>query len=101
LGAAGLLPPGVTEDEAAAQPMTPELCHALHVLLARTPSWAVLASLDDLLGETAQTNVPGTAEQYPNWSRKIALPLEQLRDDPRVHGVASSLRAVRPLPGGG
>jgi len=94
--AAGLLPPGMTEDDAAAQPMTPELCLALHVFLARTPSWAVLANLEDVLGETAQTNVPGTVESYPNWSRKIALALDVLRDDPRPHHLAAALRAVRP-----
>ena len=96
LGAAGLLPPGLTEESAAEQPMTPDLCRALHLFLARTPSWAVLANLEDLLGETAQTNVPGTVGVHPNWSRKIAIPLEQLRDDPRLHQVASALRAVRP-----
>jgi 4-alpha-glucanotransferase len=101
LGAAGLLPSGLAEEEAAAGPMTPELCHALHVFLARTPSWAVLANLEDLLGELAQTNVPGTVERYANWSRKIALPLERLRDDPRVHQMASALRAVRPWPPAG
>ena len=101
VAAAGLLPPGVTEDAAATQPMTPELAQALHVFLARTPSWAVLANLEDLLGETAQTNVPGTVENHANWSRKIALPLEQLRDDPRVHRMASALRTLRPFQSGG
>ena len=101
VAAAGLLPPGVTEDAAATQPMTPELAQALHVFLARTPSWAVLANLEDLLGETAQTNVPGTVENHANWSRKIALPLEQLRDDPRVHHMASALSTLRPFPSGG
>lgn len=98
LGAAGLLPAGVTDESAAAQPMTPELCQAVHVFLARTPAWVVLANLEDLLGETAQTNVPGTVENHANWSRKITPMLEQLRDDPRVHQVASALRALRPLP---
>ncbi|MGH7259325.1 MAG: 4-alpha-glucanotransferase [Nitrospiraceae bacterium] len=96
VAAAGLLPSGVTEDDAATQPMTPELCRALHVFLARTPSWAVLANLEDVLGETAQTNVPGTVESYPNWSRKIVLMLDVLRDDPRPHHLAAALRAVRP-----
>lgn len=95
LGAAGLLPPGLTEESAAEQPMTPELCRALHLFLARTPSWAVLATLEDLLGETVQTNVPGTVGVHPNWSRRLTIPLEQLRDDPRVHQAASVLRAAR------
>jgi 4-alpha-glucanotransferase len=98
LNAAGLLPEGVTEESAAAQSMTPELSHAVHLFLARTPSWAVLANLEDLLGETDQTNVPGTVESHANWSRKVALPLERLRDDPRLHRTASALRALRPFP---
>ena len=101
LGVAGLLPADVTEDSAAVQPMTPELSRAVHLFLARTPSWAVLVNLEDLLNETDQTNVPGTVESYPNWSRKIALPLERLRDDPRVHRTASALRTLRPFPSGG
>lgn len=100
LAAAGLLPSGLTEESAAAQPMTPELCRAVHLFLARTPSWAILANLEDLLGETEQTNVPGTVDAYPNWSRKLALPLERLRDDPRVHEAAAALRGLRPLPQG-
>jgi 4-alpha-glucanotransferase len=97
LNAAGLLPEGVTEESAAAQSMTPELSHAVHLFLARAPSWVVLANLEDLLGETDQTNVPGTVESHANWSRKIALPLERLRDDPRLHRTASALRALRPF----
>lgn len=98
LGTAGLLPPGLTEESAAAQPMTPDLCRAIQVFLARTPCWAILVNLEDLLGETEQTNLPGTVDSYPNWSRKLALPLERLRDDPRVHEVAAALRELRPLP---
>lgn len=98
VGAAGLLPPGLTEDSAVAQPMTTALCRAVHLFLARTPSWAILANLEDLLGEAEQINMPGTVEAYPNWSRKIALPLERLRDDARVHEIAAALRGIRPLP---
>ena len=94
----GLLPAGVSEQAAVEQPMTPELCQALHAFLARTPSWVVLANLEDLLGETEQMNVPGTVEAYANWSRKIAPDLEQMRDDARVHRLAAALRAERPLP---
>ncbi|MGH7252302.1 MAG: 4-alpha-glucanotransferase, partial [Nitrospiraceae bacterium] len=84
----------------AGQDMTPDLCRAIHAYLARTPSWVVLANLEDVLGEVAQINVPGTVTQYPNWSRKVSLSLEELRRDPRLRQLASALRAVRPPTGG-
>ncbi|MBI4400617.1 MAG: 4-alpha-glucanotransferase [Nitrospirae bacterium] len=97
LNSEGLLPSGLTEDPASAPEMTPELCRAIHVYLGRTPSWVVLASLEDVLGEVAQVNVPGTVDSYPNWSRKTALTLEDLREDPRPHQLAAMLREPRGL----
>jgi 4-alpha-glucanotransferase len=96
LNAEGLLPQGLTEESAAAQGMTEALCRAIHAYLARTPSWVVLASLEDVLGEVAQINVPGTVDRYPNWSRKSSLSLEDLREDPRPDRLAAALRAIRP-----
>src|SRR5437867_13448102 len=80
--------------------MTAELCRAIHAYLARTPSWMMLANLEDVLEEMAQVNVPGTVIQYTNWSRKTSLSLEELRRDPKLRQLASLLRAVRPPRGG-
>ncbi len=91
----GLLPAGVTDDPASAPTMSPDLCLALYAYLARTPSWMVLVNLDDLIGETAQTNVPGTVEQHRNWSRKLALNLEDLRRDARGPLLSALLRQTR------
>lgn len=92
----GLLPEGVTDDPASVPFMTSELCRAIHVFLARTPSWIMMASLEDCLGEPAQMNVPGTLDSYPNWSRKMRLSLEQLRDDQDTCLLAATLREIRP-----
>src|SRR5574341_1271817 len=91
LKAENLLPPGLPDDLAAVPLMTPELCAAIHAYLARTPSWVVMASLEDIVGEMAQTNLPGTLDEYPNWSRKASLSVEGLRGDPRPREVAASL----------
>ena len=92
----GLLPLGLPDDLAAVPQMTPELCTALYTYLARTPSWVVLAALEDVAGEISQTNFPGTVDTYPNWSQKLTMTLEALRADPRPPQIAGSLQAVRP-----
>ena len=96
LKAQRLLPDGLTEELSTVPNMTPELCHAIHLYLARTPCWMVLATLDDLLGELAQTNLPGTVDSYPNWSRKTARSLEELQEEPRLKQLAAELRMLRP-----
>ncbi len=95
LQAEGLLPDGITTDPATAPAMTPALCRAIHTYLGWTPSWLVLASLEDGIGEKAQANLPGTVEAYPNWSRKLALDLEELRRDSRFDDLAAALKAAR------
>ena len=95
LKAEGLLPADMTEDPASAPTMSPDLCRAVYAYLGRTPSWMVLVSLNDLFGEVAQTNVPGTVDQHPNWSRKLTLNLEDLRRDERGPLLAALLRQTR------
>ncbi len=77
------------------QDLTPEVLDAVHRFLAKTSSLVVLASLDDWIGETAQANVPGTLDEYPNWSRKAAVCIEDLRDDPHCRRLAAVMRQER------
>jgi 4-alpha-glucanotransferase len=91
----GLLPEGVSVDAAAVSEMTPPLCQAIHAFLARTPSRIMMASIEDAIGEPCQINMPGVVEQYPNWSRKLALTLEELQEDPRPWELAAAVRALR------
>lgn len=93
----GLLPEGVTEDPASAPTLSPDLCRAIYSYLARTPSWIVLVSLDDLIGEVQQANVPGTVDQHPNWSRKLTVNLEDIFRDSRGPLMAEQLRRTRPV----
>jgi 4-alpha-glucanotransferase len=78
-----------------------EVILAMHEALVRTPSRLVVASLYDALDELRQPNLPGTTTQYPNWRIPLPEPLEEIRDDPRVHRVMDVLRLSRPLPGDG
>lgn len=93
----GLLPNGVTEDLATAPVMTTDLCRAIHIYLARTPSCIVLANLEDGLGELSQTNLPGTVDSHPNWTRKYALPVNEILGDERMRQLGAALRSIRPL----
>jgi 4-alpha-glucanotransferase len=75
--------------------MTEELTQAIHRYLARTPAWIVLANVEDVIGTRAQTNVPGTVEQHPNWSRKLSATVEDLIRDPRFDRLAAQLCSER------
>ncbi|MFO0707309.1 MAG: 4-alpha-glucanotransferase [Nitrospira sp.] len=93
----GLLPNGVSDDPAQLPAMTAEVAAAIHVYLARTPAWLVLVNVEDVLGERAQTNVPGTVDQHPNWSRKLGRTVEEMMCDDRFDALAAQLRSTRPV----
>ena len=65
---------------------------SLHAALAQTGSSLAVVQLDDLLGETEPMNIPGTDREYPNWRRKLSLPLEQIFGDARWSKLASIMR---------
>ncbi len=92
-----LLPTEVTEDLATVPAMTTELCQAIHLYLARTPSCIVLANFEDGLGELSQTNLPGTIDSHPNWTRKYAVRVDEMFCDERLHQLGAVLRSTRPL----
>jgi 4-alpha-glucanotransferase len=78
-----------------------ELVVGMHRLLAASPCRFLLASPYDVLGEKRQPNLPGTVDEYPNWRLRLPVTLEAMRDDPRMHRVASLLGQVRRRPGAG
>ena len=68
-------------------------------LLASTPSMLVTAALDDALAVKERPNMPGTTDQWPNWSIPLPLPLEDIEADARPRRMAEIL-ARRPPDGG-
>ncbi len=54
---------------------------AVHALIARTPSMLALVQADDLAGERIGVNLPGTDRERPNWRRRLACGVAQLRDN--------------------
>ena len=69
----------------------PDLLRRALTRLARSPASLVLVNLEDLWGETAPQNVPGTGPEWPNWRRRARYALESFRDRTEVVDV---LRAV-------
>jgi len=63
--------------------------------LGQSRAALVEVRLEDILGLTAQQNLPGTLKQHPNWRQKIFQNLEDLRRDPEVLRIAETLRRTR------
>jgi 4-alpha-glucanotransferase len=73
-----------------------DLVVAVHRHLARAPSMLFAARLEDMAGEVAPVNLPGTVDVYPNWRRRLGVTLEDLADTPLFSGIAAALAAERP-----
>jgi len=74
------------------------LVEAMQRYLARTPSCIMLANMDDALLETDQLNMPGTVLQYPNWRRKLSMPIERFARDQFIASLARAIAAERKNP---
>ncbi|MCU1373901.1 MAG: 4-alpha-glucanotransferase [Actinomycetia bacterium] len=61
--------------------------------LSRAPSRVVLATLDDAFAVTERPNMPGTVDQWPNWSLALPRPIESLDGDPLADAIGQSLRS--------
>jgi 4-alpha-glucanotransferase len=89
---AGLLP------DAAPELMTHlsvALATALHQFLSAAPSRLLMVQLDDLAGEVAQINMPGTTDAYPNWRRRIGQDWSALDSSLLARTILSAIRSAR------
>ena len=68
----------------------PDDIAAVAEFLGLTPSHLVAISLDDVLGERDQVNIPGTTDQHPNWHRKLPLPLEEFEGHETLRRVGEA-----------
>ena len=93
---AGMLPADVPLDSDVLPAMTTGLACAIHGYLAVSPCAVLVMQLEDVLGERAQANLPGTTEAHPNWRRKLGLPLERWPDDGRFLALTSEVARRRP-----
>jgi 4-alpha-glucanotransferase len=63
-----------------------------HKLLAEAPSRIVTATLDDALAVEERPNMPGTTDEWPNWSLALPMPLEQIEKDPFAKQIGKALQ---------
>ncbi len=64
---------------------------AAYEALAAAPSRVLLATLEDAAGVARRTNMPGTVDEWPNWSIPLPLSLEQLVEDGQAERIAGAL----------
>src|SRR5207247_9790188 len=70
----------------------PDVIVAVHRALADAPSMLVAATLDDAVGVAERPNMPGTTDEWPNWSLALPLPLEALMEHPLAGRLAEALQ---------
>jgi (1->4)-alpha-D-glucan 1-alpha-D-glucosylmutase len=68
---------------------------AMHGFLARSPAALMSVQLEDVIGVPDQANRPGTADERPNWRRKLPLALEDWAGDSRFARTAAAVSAAR------
>jgi len=69
-----------------------------HGLLAEAGSSIVTATLDDALAVSERPNMPGTVNEWPNWSLALPVPLEDIERRPLPLSLARRLTARRRAP---
>jgi 4-alpha-glucanotransferase len=72
-----------------------ELEEAILTYLARSRARLMLVQLEDVLAESEQANLPGTADGHPNWRRHLSRTLEEIAESGELRRSASIVEAAR------
>jgi 4-alpha-glucanotransferase len=70
---------------------TDEAVEAAYKALGRAPSAVLVANLEDALAIAERPNMPGTVDQWPNWSLALPAPLEEIEQMTLPRRVARAL----------
>jgi 4-alpha-glucanotransferase len=73
-----LLPAHYTRNASSLNWLDGDLHNAVIGFLGRVPSSILLLNQEDFSKETAQQNLPGSTSEYPNWQRKMRVPVNEL-----------------------
>jgi 4-alpha-glucanotransferase len=63
-----------------------------HRALAAAPSRVLLATFDDAVGAPERPNLPGTVNEWPNWSLALEKPLEEIEELELPARIAAALK---------
>lgn len=83
------------KDSTMPSEMTERLMSAIHKYAAMSRSRLYAVQLENLLGVGDNLNVPGVAEGYPNWARKMPLALEDFADCRTMTAQLAMIDGVR------
>ena len=72
---------------------TADPVEAIHQQLARANASLVAVQLDDIAGCTAQQNLPGTVDSYPNWRQKAPFSVSDIASSDAFARLAKDMRA--------
>lgn len=92
LSESAFLPGYVPRDAARIPEISGELHNAIAGFLASTPSMLMVINQEDLSKERAQQNLPGTTDQYRNWSLKMRFTLEELKQSYEAKNYVTMFR---------
>jgi 4-alpha-glucanotransferase len=70
-----------------------EVITSAYDLLARAPCRVLTVALDDVAGVAERPNMPGTVDEWPNWSIALPVPIEDLEKSPLAAAVARTMEA--------
>lgn len=74
------------------------IAHAVHLELALSDARVLMVNLEDLWGETAPQNIPGTGFERPNWRRRARYALEEFAAMRIVNERLAAIDAARRAP---
>jgi 4-alpha-glucanotransferase len=82
---------GVDPDASAS-----EVVDASYAVLAEAPCYLLTATLDDVAVVEERPNMPGTIDEWPNWSIALPVPIEELEAAPLATRIARTLGRTTP-----
>jgi 4-alpha-glucanotransferase len=90
------------QDWTGARPAAPvdQVIASAYELLAAAPCRVLTVALDDVAGVSERPNMPGTVDEWPNWSIALPVPLEELEVSPLARVVAASMPVATSMPAG-
>ncbi len=76
-------------------PLDDETAAAVHGLIGGSASLLASAQFDDIVGETAATNLPGTDRERPNWRIKLSPDVASAFGSRRARAIIAALASGR------